>query len=228
MLKNLNCLTTFERILWIISVLIITVTFIIGDNFNVPTYIASVVGVSSLIYLAKGHAFGQILMIAFAIIYGFVSFSFAYYGEVITYVGMTLPMAIISMISWLKNPFKEGVYEVAVSGLNLKKVIIMIILTAFVTFVFYYILKYFNTTNLELSTLSIATSFAAAYLTFVRSDLYAIGYALNDIVLIILWILASLTDTSYLTMVVCFSLFLINDIYGFISWRKMKNRQKNA
>ena len=66
----------------------------------------------------------------------------------------------------------------------------------------------------------------AVYLTFRRSPYFALAYAANDIVLIILWILASLYDIRYVSVVVCFIAFFANDIYGFVSWRKMKTRQQ--
>ena len=69
------------------------------------------------------------------------------------------------------------------------------------------------------------TSFVAAYLTFRRSPLYALAYAANDIVLIVLWVLASLEDISYISVTVCFVTFLVNDIYGFVSWNRMRKRQ---
>lgn len=58
------------------------------------------------------------------------------------------------------------------------------------------------------------------------SVMVALAYAANDIVLIILWILASLYDIRYVSVVVCFIAFFANDIYGFVSWRKMKTRQQ--
>ena len=69
------------------------------------------------------------------------------------------------------------------------------------------------------------TSFLAVYLTFRRSSFFAIAYAANDIVLIILWMLASVKNMKYISVVVCFAAFLVNDVYGFISWRKMEKRQ---
>ena len=101
----------------------------------------------------------------------------------------------------------------------------MWLLTIIVTVVFYFILKYFNTANIIPSTLSVTTSFVAVYLTFRRSPYFALAYATNDIVLIVLWILASIYDTRYISVVVCFVAFLFNDVYGFISWQKMKKRQ---
>jgi nicotinamide riboside transporter PnuC len=71
----------------------------------------------------------------------------------------------------------------------------------------------------------VTTSFIAVYLTARRSPFYAIAYAANDIVLIILWLLASISNPEYVTTVACFIVFLINDIYGFISWRRMEKRQ---
>lgn len=37
---------------------------------------------------------------------------------------------------------------------------------------------------------------------------------------------ASLYDIRYVSVVVCFIAFFANDIYGFVSWRKMKTRQQ--
>ncbi|MBQ4487472.1 MAG: nicotinamide mononucleotide transporter, partial [Oscillospiraceae bacterium] len=94
-----------------------------------------------------------------------------------------------------------------------------------VTIVFYFILKAFHTANIIPSTLSVTTSFLAVYLTFRRSPFYAIAYSANDIVLIVLWVMASMTNTTYISVDVCFAVFLVNDIYSFFSWQKIKERQ---
>ena len=63
------------------------------------------------------------------------------------------------------------------------------------------------------------------YLTFRRSPYFALAYAMNDLVLIVLWALASIEDKSYFSVVICFVVFFVNDMYGFISWRRMAKRQ---
>lgn len=223
--EKLNYFTKGELVLWIASVTAIIVSFLIFDRENFLTLIASLIGVTSLIFCAKGNPFGQILIIFFSVFYGIISFTFAYYGEMITYLGMTAPMAVISLVSWLKNPYNDNKSEVKVNMLKLSDIIIMIVLTAVVTLIFYYILDMLHTSNMIVSTISVTTSFIAVYLTFRRSPFYAIGYALNDIVLVIMWTLASFADISYISVVVCFVIFLANDIYGFISWNKMQKRQ---
>ncbi len=214
-----------EIVLWCCSVLFIAVSFALFDRQNFLTLIASLIGVTSLIFNAKGNPFGQLLMIVFSILYGIISFSFSYYGEMITYLGMTAPMALFALISWLLNPFEGNHAEVAVNTIMRKECVFMWCLTAFVTAIFFFILDFFGTANLVPSTLSVTTSFIAVYLTFRRSAYFALAYAANDVILIILWVLACREDVSYLSVVICFIMFLINDLYGFFNWRKMKKRQ---
>lgn len=215
-----------ELLLWCSSVILILVSFCVFDRKNFLTLAASLIGVTSLIFNAKGNPFGQFLMVIFSLLYGIISFTFSYYGEMLTYIGMTMPMAVFALISWLKNPHNGNKAEVKVNTLSRKEIVFMWVLTIVVTEIFYFVLDAFNTANILPSTISVTTSFVAVYLTFRRSPFFALGYAANDVVLIILWILASITDARYISVVVCFAAFLINDIYGFLSWRKMKERQK--
>lgn len=214
-----------EIILWFTSVVITVVSFCLFDKENYLTLTASLIGVTSLIFNAKGNPLGQVLMIVFSLLYGMISFGFNYYGEMITYLGMTMPMAVIALVSWLKNPYKENKAEVKVNSISKKEALLMLVISTAVTVLFWFVLDYFNTANIVPSTISVTTSFVAAYLTFRRSPLFALAYASNDVVLIILWTMASVTDIRYVSVLVCFVAFLVNDIYGYISWQKMKKRQ---
>ena len=215
-----------EIILWVSSVITVILSFIIFDRVNYITLCASLIGVTSLIFNAKGNPFGQVLMILFSVLYAIISYSFAYYGEMITYVGMTLPMAIVALVAWLRNPYKGNKSEVQVNKIGGNEYLLMSGLAVIVTVIFYYILSYFNTANLIPSTISITTSFVAVYLTFRRSPNFALAYAANDLVLIVMWTMASRENISYVGVIVCFLAFLANDIYGYINWRKMEKRQK--
>lgn len=221
----LNYFTRYEKFLWFCSVFIIISSFIYFDTGNYFILAASLIGITSLIFCAKGNAIGQLLMIIFSLLYGYISYTFHYYGEMLTYLGMTLPMATLSFITWLKNPYEDNNNEVKIERLTAKEVGFMIFLTLIVTVVFYFILDFFNTSNLFFSTVSIATSFAAVYLTYKRSSFYALAYAANDLVLIILWYLASLDNPMYISVIICFGIFFINDVYGYINWKKMQLSQ---
>jgi nicotinamide mononucleotide transporter PnuC len=225
MKKLLHYFSPFEYSLWGISVLLILSSFLIFDRTGYLSLISSLVGVTSLIFCAKGNPAGHVLMFAFSIFYSIISYSQAYYSEMITYLGMSGPMALIALFAWLKNPYHGNKAEVRINRATKWDVLWMLILTAVVTTAFYFILKALNTANLTMSTLSIATSFAAVFMCFRRVSWYPLIYAANDIVLIVLWVIASLSDVSYLSVVICFVVFLFNDIYCFASWKRIQKRQ---
>lgn len=218
--------TKGELLLWGISVFTIVFSFFVLDSSgNYLSLAASLIGATSLIFSAKGNPLGPFFAIFFSILYGIISYSFAYYGEMITYLGMTGPMAVFALISWLRNPYSNEKTEVKVNTIGKTEVILMSVAAVAVTVLFYFILKAFDTANLVPSTISVTTSFLAVYLTFRRNEFYAVAYAANDVILIILWGLATISDISYLSVTICFVIFLANDIYGFVSWSKMKKRQ---
>lgn len=225
--ESLKSLTNFERCLWLVSAVVVTGAFFIFKSTDYLTLGASLIGVTALIFLAKGYAIGQVLIIIFSLFYGYISFRFRYYGEIITYICMTLPMAVVALVSWIKHPYKDS-SEVEVSKLTKKQIGLMCLSATGVTVAFYFILKALGNANLFFSTISITTSFVAAYMTALRSPYYALGYASNDLVLIVLWILAAKEDISSVSMIFCFITFFVNDMYGFINWKKMEQRQKNA
>ena len=227
-MKNsiLKSLTRTELFLWLSSVSAVLLSYIALPSGNVLCLIASLVGVTALIFVAKGYVIGQVLTVIFSIMYGIISFEMRYFGEMITYLGMTAPVAVLAVIEWMRHPFK-GSREVKVRRLSGKHYFVMFILTGIITIMFYFILRYFDTANLFLSTVSVATSFIASYLTMMRSPLYGIGYGMNDIVLILLWLLAFLEDQSYSPVLICFFVFLINDIYGFFNWRNIEKKQRD-
>lgn len=211
--------------LWSISMLIVTVSNLVGGSFDVLTLAATWVGITSLIFAAKGNVWAQFLMVAFSILYGIISFRFRYWGEMITYLGMTLPMAVWSAVTWLRNPSAGSKSEVAIRKLEKKHFLFLLVLSIVVTGAFYFILRWLETPNIVFSTLSVTTSFLAASLTMLRSSYYALGYAANDLVLIVLWGLAAAKDPVYIPVIINFMIFFMNDMYGFISWKKRERTQ---
>ena len=145
--------------------------------------------------------------------------------EMITYLGMTMPMAVFALITWLRHPFQGNRAEVSVNRIHRWEWIVLVPLTIAVTAAFYFILAWCRTAQLPLSTVSVTTSFLAVYLTFRRSPWYALVYAANDVVLILLWLLAAAQQQQFLSVAVCFAAFLAGDLYGLFCWRKMAARQ---
>lgn len=224
--KFFKSLTPFEIILWSGSLVTVVFAFVLTRNTGYIQLAASLVGACMLMLNAKGNVWGQVLSVVFSAFYGTVSWFAQYYGEMITYLGMTAPIAVASILSWLRHPSKTNKSEVEVNKLRAREYPIILAVSAAVTVAFYFILRAFHTAQLLFSTLSVLTSFLAVCFAMRRSPLFAVAYALNDVVLIVLWSLAAAHDPAAITMIVCFSVFLVNDIYGFINWLRMKKRQR--
>ena len=224
-LKSFKNLHKHELVLWICSLAVVAISNILAGQLTFSTLVGTLVGVTALIFVAKGDVLGQVLTVVFALLYSITSLKFHYYGEIITYLGMTAPMAVAAIASWLRHPTEKGKNEVKIHALTKKEALAVTVLTLLATAIFGYVLYLLNTPNLFVSTVSVTTSFLACALTFYRNPYYALAYAANDVVLIILWVLASIEDISYLPMIACFFAFLVNDAYGFYSWRKRERIQ---
>lgn len=200
---------------WLGSLAVVAVSNFLGGNVDPLTLIAALTGVTALMLAAKGQAFAQYLMIVFCLLYGAISCR-----EMLTYLGMSLPMAVWSAVTWRRNTAHEVDSTVAIRRLTGRDMALLLLATAAVTALFGWLLAALDTPNLGFSILSVATSFLAAALTMLRSSYYGLGYAANDIVLVVLWVLASCEDPAYIPVAVNFGIFLFHDFYGFLSWKK--------
>ncbi len=226
-MKFFKSITVFEYVLWGGGIAAIVLSFFLCGNSDYLNLIGSVWGCTTLILLAKGNVVGQIMSLLFSAYYGYVSFTMRYYGEMITYLCMTAPIALCAIVGWLKHPFRGKRTEVAVATPKFHTYLAVFLFSVPVTVTFYFVLKALGTNNLAWSTVSVLTSFVAVSLSLLRSPYYAAAYAVNDVALIILWSLAAAGDREYLALVVCFSVFLFEDVYGFVNWLRMRRRQNS-
>lgn len=227
-MKNFwNYFTNKEKMLWFASLAFVSIFFFVFDKNNYLSYINSLIGITALLLTSKANPFSQILFIVFSIIYAYISFSYSYYGEMFNFIVLTIPISITTFIVWIKNSFKGNIAETKVRNTNLKEISIMIFLSVAVTIIFYFILNNFGTSNLVINTISVGTYFFAECLTIRRSPLFALGFAINDTIQISQWILATITNLSYISVVAYFIISLINDCYIFINWIHIQNKQAN-
>lgn len=214
-----------DLLIWSSSVIAIVLSFVLTKNTDYLQLAASLIGACSLIIIAKGNVVGQILSVVFSVFYGVISFYYRYYGELATY-GMTGVMAIGVIIAWLRHPFQGKKTEVTVNTLKPIEHPLLIVIALVLTVPGYLILRALDTPNLWCSTLSVLTSLVAILYTLRRSPYYALGYALNDIVLIVLWALMAQERRECIAMVVCFAVFLFIDFYSLVNWLRLRKRQE--
>ena len=133
--------TGFEWALWIGSVAVTVAAFLLTGNTQYYYLFGSVLGATALILVSKGNVAGQILVVFFSIFYAAVSYRLRYFGEMITYLGMSLPIAVVAVVTWLKNPFRGNKTEVTVNHISASEYVLLVLGGIAVTVAFYFILR---------------------------------------------------------------------------------------
>lgn len=202
--------------------MIITTSICFGASWM--SAVTGIFGLSCVLFAAKGKIIGIFFTWVMIVFYSILSFKNKYYGEVFINLCMMFPMTIIQLISWLKNLGKD--YVVKVNSITKKEIIIVCSAAALAFVAFYFILRALNTSQLIFSTISIVTSVLATYFQSRRSKYGFLAFLVNDSVLCVLWLFATLEDIKNVAMLTAVALYVVSDIYGFISWGILQKRQQ--
>ena len=225
-MKLLKDWSNFEKILLFGSIIIVSIVGIAFKS-DILTVYCSIVGIITALLLAKGKNLGQVFGLLITILYSIVSYKNKYYGEVLIYALLMLPMYIIGIFTWI-NHKSEKTDSVEINSIKKKEWIIVSVISIGVFIGIYYLLKAFNTNELIVSTLSVLASLFAVYLQIRRSK-YSFGfYLINDIILMFLWGIPVLHGNYILVpMLLNPTINFINDAYGFYNWKKTEKIQRS-
>ena len=214
-----------EYLLLSISIISIIVSFILIDQKDYLTLFTAIVGMFMAVFIARANFWGQIFSVFNVGLYAATAYLSRYYGELIIAICLYFPLTLGAIISWFRHPYKES-NQIQIVKLGYKNVLIDLLITAIMTTVSFFIMQALDTPNLPVSTLSVAISTAAGYLIIKRSPYYALIYAINDLVLIVLWGMASIDAHQYLPLTISFVGFFASDTYGFVNWLRIRSKQK--
>ena len=218
--------TDFEKVLLFGSIIIVSLVGIFFKS-DLLTTSCSIVGIITALLLAKGKNLGQVFGLLITILYSIVSYKNKYYGEVLIYALLMLPMYIIGIISWISHK-NEKTNSVEINSIKRKEWVIVSFIFVGVFVGIYYLLKVFNTNELIISTISVLASLFAVYLQIRRSKYSFSFYIVNDIILMFLWGIPVVRGSFILfPMLLNPTINLINDTYGFYNWKKTEKIQKN-
>lgn len=215
----------FEKSFLICGLLTSIISSIIFNGTVIDTLYTSLYLITALL-MSKGKVECYFVGFVSVFFYGTVSYNQGYYGELIITAFLTFPIMIIGIISWLRHQDKEE-DTVIISSLSKKEITIALLSQLVLFWIYYFILKAFNTDLLVISTMSVVTSVLASYFEARRSELSLFCYIANDLVIITLWLIPIISgQIELISVLVGPILLLINDIYGSYNWRRLKNQQK--
>lgn len=215
----------FEKYLLSISLTIIIILTILTKSDWLVT-ICSISGVIMTLLLAKGKVSGQIIGIATITLYTILALFQKYYGEIIIYIGIMLPLRIVGIILWLKHQNKKD-DAITIRKLDKKEWIWTLFLLVITTFGFYFLLKAFNINQLIISTISAATGVFASYFLAIRNKHGFTFFIINDLIRFVLWIIPSIKGNwSLLPIAITCLIYFVNDSYGLYNWQKIEKEQE--
>lgn len=216
--------TKFEIKFLIIGLILSILSAVIFHGKLVEVLYTSTYFITALL-MSKGKVESYGISFVSVFFYAIVSYNQGYYGELIITIFLTLPLAIVGIISWIRNQdIDKGV--IIVNTLSKKEIYLVILSQIFLFSVYYSMLKAFQTELLMLSTISLITSVLAAYFEARRSEMAMFCYAANDFTIILLWLVPIINgQISLITVLVGPLLLLVNDFYGVYNWSKIKKEQ---
>lgn len=213
----------YEKLYLLIGITTAIIVTIVSKS-SIISMLYVITYITNALLASKGKIECYIFGFIGIIFYGYLSFQQKYYGELIILLFMSIPVMIMGVISWFRNKNDE---TIIINTLSKKEITLVILSQAIMFWLYYFILKIFNTNMLIISTLSIIMSLLALYFESRRSELAFYFYILNDIVGITLWIMPILNGEKAIFSVIFGPILLfINDIYGVYNWKRLKKKQK--
>ena len=215
----------FEKLYLFVGIVVGILTSIIFNGTIIDS-LYTITYLTTAILMSKGKVESYFIGIISVFFYGIVSYNQGYYGELLITIFLTFPIMIIGIISWLKHQDKDE-DVVIISSLSKKEIVFAFSSQLILFWVYYFLLKAFNTDLLMISSLSIVTSVLATYFEARRSELSLFCYVANDLILITLWMIPIINGvTSLISVLIGPMLLLVNDIYGSYNWKRLKDIQK--
>ncbi len=207
------------------SLLLVIISIISKSSFLSLTY--SLLCLLNAVCIAKGKIIGYIFEIIATAIYLYISFTQKFYSEVFTSVCLLMPSSIYGLYNWSKNQSQTS--TVIIKDMNKKELYFSIISQIILYPLYLLILKYFDTSLVYISALSICITALAVYHMAKASPLGYFFFIIKDLVAIILWIYPILLgEAASIPVFITFILYAINDCYGFFNWKKIKLAQQYA
>jgi len=204
----------------------VVLAFVFGNERSVLAFITSIFSIVSTIFIAKGFVYAPAIDMIPSILYCFICFQEKFYGEIIVYLGVIVPMGIATIIKWFANRDDKYKEFVKINKMSKKEYIIVVIVSIISLFCVYGLLYVLNTSQIIFNTFTLVLVAIAGYLTFRRSPYYSIAYILYDLVCLVMWILTiSTMGSTYLPTIISCFIMLLGDIYGLYWWRVCEKKQ---
>jgi nicotinamide mononucleotide transporter len=221
--------TLFEKVwLGIFTAVNIYLFFAWGDSLL--GLISSLSGMLCVVLVAKGKISNYYFGIIQASTYAYISYTYGLYGEAMLNALFYFPTQFIGLYLWKKNSLRrhESVKgeDVPVKRLSWPGWIVVLFAVGVGTFAYAVLLETIGGRSVGIDSATNILSVTAQILMLKRfAEQWLMWIAVN-VLSIIMWAMAlSSTGGNDYTILVMWSAFLVNSVYGYYNWVKMGKKQ---
>jgi nicotinamide mononucleotide transporter len=218
----------FEKIwLFAFTAVNIWLFFMWHDNWIGLT--ASISGMICVVLVAKGkisnYYFGFVNIVAYA----YVAYQNKYYGDFMLNAYFYFPMQFVGLYFWIKNRNKSKTKDdVSVSYLGLKEKLLWLIVSIIAIIDYGIYLQHIGGRLPFVDSTTTVLSIVATILMTRRVTEQWLLWIIVDVVSIYMWVYRIIQGSSDISMIVMWTAFLVNAIYGYYNWRKLEKEAKNG
>jgi len=224
MIKYFKDWNLYEK-LWLFIFAGVNVYLFFAFQDTIVGLLASLTGMFCVILTAKGKISNYYFGIINVLLYAYIALQNKYYGEVILNVAYFFPMSIIGIYYWIKHKDKKNPGTVCVKKITRNEFLLWILISIVGTLDYGLFLKSIGGTLPFLDASSTILSITGMILVVRRATAQWPLWIIEDILEVGMWIYIFITTRENISMVIMWSAYLTNAIYGYYNWKKLEKIQ---
>jgi nicotinamide mononucleotide transporter len=221
--------TKFE-ISWLFTFTMVNIYLFFAWSDSLIGLISSISGMLCVVLVAKGKIANYYFGIVQTLTYAYIAYGYGLYGEVMLNALFYFPIQFIGIYLWKKNKSDQVVKgeDVKVKSLTSLGWLYTVLSILILTIAYGLFLKYLGGKFVWNDAATNVLSIAAQILMLKRfTEQWLLWIAVN-VLSITLWLSALISQGGNdFSMLVMWSAFLVNSIYGYVNWRKLYQKQSH-
>jgi nicotinamide mononucleotide transporter len=227
--KFLKGWTLFEK-LWLLVFTAVNIYLFIALDDSLIGFVSSLSGMICVVLVAKGKISNYYFGIVQTVTYTYIAYTYGLYGESMLNGLFYLPIQFIGIYMWSRNRVDNSVKgeDVAVNRLTNKGWVYLIAITVVTSSIYAYILNAIGGQQVRLDSVAVVLSIIAQFLMLKRYAEQWVLWIVVNVLSVTMWfiVLASKGGNDY-AMLVMWSAFLVNSVYGYVNWIRMGKKQNS-
>lgn len=215
----------FEKV-WLLVFTILIIGLSIYWRDTITGIACSLSGIWCVVLVAKGKISNYWIGIVNIILYAIISYGNKYYGEVMLNAFYFLPMQFVGAYVWIKNKKPNTKDGIIVKTLTNKNRVIWVIVSILGVMAYGKVLELLGGNLPYVDSMSTVLSIMAMLLMVYRFIEQWILWIIIDIVTIILWFIAMMKGGNDISILLMWTAYFFNAIYGMYNWIKMYKLQE--